>query len=301
MAERIGFIGLGIMGKPMARNLIRAGYSLTVHNRTRAAEADLVALGATAAATPREVAAASDIVLIMAPDSPDVEQIISGPQGIRDAARPGLLVVDCSTISPVVTRQMAEQLRERGAAMLDAPVSGGDKGAIEGTLSIMVGGAPADFARAEPIFAAMGKTTTYCGPVGAGQTVKVCNQIVVAVVLEAISEALVLGSKAGADPEIILRVLSGGMAQTRAMDLRGATMIQHRFTPGFKARLHQKDLGIVLETAKAYGVTLPATALVNQFFTALVAEGRGEWDHSALLTIIERLSSHALVATEPSA
>jgi 2-hydroxy-3-oxopropionate reductase len=183
--------------------------------------------------------------------------------------------------------------------MLDAPVSGGDKGAIAGTLSIMVGGAAEDFQRAAPVFAALGQTVTHCGPSGAGQTVKACNQVVTALVMEAVCEALVLGSKAGVDPEIILKVLGGGLAQTRVMDLRGPTMIRHEFTPGFKARLHRKDLGIILQTARENGVSLPVSALVDQLFTSLVEAGKGELDHSALLTVVEALSNHSLVADRP--
>jgi 2-hydroxy-3-oxopropionate reductase len=294
MPERIGFIGLGIMGKPMVRNLLKAGFAVTVTNRSQPAIDELAAEGATAATSPRAVAEQSDIVITMVPDGPDVEAVLLGDDGTLQGAHPGLLVIDMSTISPVTAKHLAAQARERGVRMLDAPVSGGDKGAIAGTLSIMVGGDQADFERAQPIFEALGKTITHCGPHGAGQTVKACNQAVVALVLEAVSEALVLGSKAGVDPAIILQVLGGGMAQTRAMELRGPTMIEHRFEPGFKVKLHRKDLGIVLDTAREYGVALPLTSLVDQMFTTLVEQGHGELDHSSLLTIIESLSHHTL-------
>ena len=270
MAERIGFIGLGIMGKPMVRNLLKAGFAVRVFNRSQPAIDELVADGATGTQSPREVAERSDIVITMVTDGPDVEQVLLHEQGVIEGARPGLLVIDMSTISPVVTRQIADRLREHDVHMLDAPVSGGDKGAIAGTLSIMVGGDEADFDRAKPIFEAMGKTITHCGPTGAGQTVKACNQIMVAVVIEAVAEALVLGSKAGVDPEIILRVLGGGMAQSRMMDVRGSTMAQHIFEPGFKAKLHLKDLGIVINTAREFGVALPVTGVVSQLYTTLV-------------------------------
>jgi 2-hydroxy-3-oxopropionate reductase len=294
MSERIGFIGLGIMGKPMVRNLLKAGYPVSVYNRSQPAIDELVADGATGATSPHAVAEGSDVVITMVPDGPDVEAVLLGDDGVLARAHDGLLVIDMSTISPVTAKHLAAQAHERGVQMLDAPVSGGDKGAIAGTLSIMVGGEETDFERAKPIFEAVGKTITHCGPSGAGQTVKACNQVVVALVLEAISEALVLGSKAGVDPAIILQVLGGGMAQTRAMELRGPTMIQHRFDPGFKVKLHRKDLSIILQTAREYGVALPVTSLVDQMFTTLMEQGHGELDHSALLTIIETLSNYEI-------
>lgn len=298
MAERIGFIGLGIMGKSMVRNLLKAGFTVSVFNRSQPAVDELVADGATAAASPREVAAHSDVVITMVTDGPDVEQVLLGANGVIEAAHPGLLVIDMSTISPVTTKQIAQRLQEHDVHMLDAPVSGGDKGAIAGTLSIMVGGDEADFRRAEPIFAPMGQTITHCGPTGAGQTVKACNQIVVAVVIEAVSEALVLGSKAGVDPDIILRVLGGGMAQSRMMDVRGPTMAQHIFAPGFKSKLHLKDLGIVINTARAFGVALPVTGVVSQLYTTLVETGHGEEDTSAILTVLETLSNHDITSSD---
>jgi 2-hydroxy-3-oxopropionate reductase len=296
MTERIGLIGLGIMGKPMARNLLKAGYALTVYDRSPASIAELAAAGARGAHSAREVAGASDIVIIMVPDSPDVEAVVLGENGVLDGAHDDLLIIDMSTIAPAAARRVADAARLRGCQMLDAPVSGGDKGAIAATLSIMVGGDEAAFERARPVLEALGKTITYCGASGAGQTVKACNQIVVALVIEAVSEALVLGSKAGVQPEIILQVLGGGLAQTRVMDLRGPTMIQHRFEPGFKVKLHRKDLGIIMQTAREYGVALPVTALVDQLFATLMERGRGDLDHSALLTVVEELSNHAVAA-----
>jgi 2-hydroxy-3-oxopropionate reductase len=296
--ERIGFIGLGIMGKPMARNLLKAGYPLIVFNRSRPPVDELAAEGATPATSAREVARRSDIVITMLPDSSVVEAVVLGPDGVLAGAHEQLLLIDMSTISPVVTLRLADELRHHGVHMLDAPVSGGDQGAIAGTLSIMVGGDAADFARARPVFAIMGKTITYCGPSGAGQIVKACNQIVVALTIAAISEALVLGAKAGVRPEVILQVLGGGLAQNRFMELRGPAMIRHHFAPGGKAKYHHKDLGIILETARAHGVTLPLTAVVAQLFNALVASGKGDLDHSALLTIIEELSHYSLVAEQ---
>ena len=295
MAQRIGFIGLGIMGKPMALNLLKAGYTLTVFNRSRPAIDELVAAGATAGASVADVASQSDIVITMLPDSPDVEGVMLGQGGILAGAREGLLVIDMSTIAPAVAQRVADEAHQRGVRTLDAPVSGGDKGAIAGTLSIMVGGSVEDFERALPVFEAIGKTITHCGPSGAGQTVKACNQVAVALTIQAVSEALVLGSKAGVQPEIILKVLGGGLAQSRVMDMRGPTMIEHRFEPGFKARLHQKDLRIITQTAQTYGVVLPMTTLVDQLFTALIEGGGGDLDHSALLTVVEQLSNHSLV------
>jgi 2-hydroxy-3-oxopropionate reductase len=292
--EKIGFIGLGIMGKPMVRNLLKTGYSPIVYNRSQDSIDEMTAEGATAANSAKEVAEKSDVVITMLPDTPDVEAVVLGENGVLAGARKELLLIDMSSISPVVTREIASEAEKKGVKMLDAPVSGGDKGAIAGTLSIMVGGEAEDFTRARPIFEAMGKTIVHCGPVGSGQIVKACNQIVVALVIEAVSEALVLGSKAGVKAEIILQVLSGGLAQTRVMDLRGPTMIEHNFAPGFKARLHRKDLNIILQTAREYGVALPVSEIVEQMFTNLVEHGKGDLDHSALLTVIEELSNHAV-------
>lgn len=290
----IGFVGLGVMGKPMATNLLKAGFSLIVQNHRQAVTDELVALGARSAATPKDVAAASDVVITVLPDAPQVEEVLVGNDGVLAGARPGLVVIDMSTISPQVTTALAERLAEHHVTMLDAPVSGGDKGAIAGTLSIMVGGDEETFTRCQPIFEAMGKTITYVGKSGAGQTVKACNQIVVALVIEAVSEALVLGSKAGVDPTTILRVLGGGMAANRVMELRGEGMVNHTFTPGFRVALHHKDLGIALATARAHSVPLPVTALVDQMFAALEAQGQGGLDHSGLLTLLEEMAHYKI-------
>ena len=288
--HQIGFIGLGIMGKPMVKNLIKAGYEPIVFNRRPAPVDELIGEGARRGTSAKNVAEQSDVVITMLPDTPDVESVVLGADGIVEGARPGLLLIDMSTISPVVTRQIASQVHAKNARMLDAPVSGGDKGAVSGTLSIMVGGEKADFEEATPIFEAMGKTIVHCGDIGSGQIVKACNQVVVAIVIEAVSEALTLGSAAGVVPEVIVKVLSGGLAQTRVMDLRGPTMIRHDFEPGFKARLHLKDLKIILGTADKYGVKLPVTNIVEKMFTDLVERGGGDLDHSALLTVLEEMS-----------
>lgn len=295
MAERLGFIGLGLMGLPMARHLLAAQFPVTVFNRSRPSIEALVAEGALAGSSPRQVAEQSDIVITMLPDTPDVEAVVLGRNGIIEGAHEGLLVIDMSTISPLATQRIAGELQQHAVRMLDAPVSGGDVGAINATLSIMVGGTAEDLERARPILSVLGKTITHCGPSGSGQVVKACNQVVVALIIAAVSEGLVLGSKAGVNPEVILQVLGGGLAQNRVMDLRGPTMIQHRFEPGGKAQFHRKDLDIALQLAHAYNASLPLTAIVDQLFTTLVAREQGGFDHSALLTVIETLSNHSLV------
>jgi 2-hydroxy-3-oxopropionate reductase len=286
----VGFIGLGIMGKPMARNLLADGYALVVHNRSRSAVDELVAAGATPAWTPREVAQGSDVVITMLPDSPEVEQVALGPEGLIDGARPGLIHIDMSTIAPAVAVRVAGALAERGVRCLDAPVSGGDVGARQGTLSIMVGGDEATFAQVEPIFAVLGKSAVLCGPNGAGQTVKACNQVLVAVTIAGVSEALVLGAKAGVDPAKIVQVLSGGLARCGVLENRGQRMVKGDFEPGFRVRLHYKDLNIVRQTSKDYGVPLPVTAVVHELFTTAMSRDRGELDHSGLLTVVEDLA-----------
>lgn len=293
--ESIGFIGLGIMGRPMALNLLRAGYSLVVHNRTRAKEEELVSEGARAAASPREVASQCDVLITMLPDSPDVEQVyLGGDDGVIAGARSGQLLIDMSSIAPAVARAVCDAAREVGADALDAPVSGGDVGAREGTLSIMVGGSDDAFKRAAPLFDVLGKTVVHMGDAGAGQTAKACNQILVAVTIEAVSEALVLASKAGVDPDRLIEVLSGGLAGNKVMEVRRRNFLEHDFTPGFKLELHHKDLGIALRTARELGVYVPTTAIVDQMLAALQAAGDGGLDHSALLKVIEEGSRHQI-------
>jgi 2-hydroxy-3-oxopropionate reductase len=295
VAEKIGFIGLGIMGKPMAKNLMEAGYELVVHNRSPEKAEELAEEGdATAAGSPREVAAACDIVITMLPDSPDVEAVVAGESGVLEGIRDGALLVDMSTISPVVTEELSEKVREQGASMLDAPVSGGDVGAIEGALSIMVGGSEEDFERARPLFDVMGKAATHVGPIGAGQVVKACNQIVVALTIEAVSEALVLGSKGGVAPEKLVEALSGGLAGSAVMEAKKEKFFSHDFEPGFRIELHHKDLGIALAAGREYGVSLPVTAIVDQMLEASKAKGRGDRDHSALLTLLEEAARHEI-------
>ncbi len=294
MADTVGFIGLGIMGKPMAKNLIEAGHELVVYNRTQSKAEELAGDGATVAGSPREVAEQADVIITMLPDSPQVEEVLVGEDGVLEGIKEGALIVDTSTISPVVTEELAAKVKEKGASMLDAPVSGGDVGAIEGTLSIMVGGSEEDFERARPLFEAMGKTVTHVGETGAGQVVKAANQIVVALTIEAVSEALVLGSKGGVAPEKILDVLGGGLAGNKVMEVKREKMLTHSFDPGFRIELHHKDLGIALAAGREYGVTLPVTAVVDQMLQELKMRGRGDRDHSALLTLIEDSSGHEI-------
>jgi len=294
MTGKVGFVGLGIMGRPMARNLLAAGYELVVHNRSRGKAEGLAEEGASVADNPKEVAESCETVITMLSDSPQVEEVLAGENGVFEGVWEGALLVDMSTISPVVAKELAAEARERGASMLDAPVSGGEPGAEAGTLSIMVGGSVEDFDRAQPLFEVMGTTVVHVGDSGTGQVVKACNQIVVALTIEAVSEALVLGSKAGVDPAKVIEVLSGGMAGNKMMEVRGEKFLKHEFDPGFKLELHRKDLGIALAAGREYGVPLPVTGIVDQVLEALVAKGLGAKDHSAILTFIEDLAQHKI-------
>jgi 2-hydroxy-3-oxopropionate reductase len=275
----------------MASNLMGAGYDLVLHNRTKEKAEKLAAEGGgEVAENPRKVAERCAVVITMLPGPTEVEAIVSGEDGLLEGIRNGSLVIDMSTSSPTLARKLARTARERGASMLDAPVSGGDVGAIEGMLSIMVGGEEEDFERARPLFEAMGNTITHVGPDGTGQVVKAANQIVVALVMEAVAEALVLGSRAGVDPEKMLDVLSGGLAGNRVMEVKREKYLSRHFEPGGQVKYHRKDLGIALAAGREYGVALPATAVVDQMFGALIARGRDGWDHSALVTLVEDLS-----------
>jgi 2-hydroxy-3-oxopropionate reductase len=294
LADTVGFIGLGIMGRPMAKNLMEAGYDLVVYNRSPEKAEELAGEGAAAAGSPREVAEGCDVVITMLPDSPQVEEVLAGEGGVFEGVREGALIVDMSTISPVVTESLAKRAEEKSASLLDAPVSGGDVGAIEGTLSIMVGGSEEDFERAKPLFDVMGKTVTHVGPTGAGQVTKAANQIVVALTIEAVSEALVLGSKGGVAPEKILDVLGGGLAGNKVMEVKREKFLSHTFDPGFRSELHHKDLGIALAAGREYGVALPVTAIVDQMLLTMRRKGWGGEDHSALLRIIEDQSGHEI-------
>src|SRR5918993_4885451 len=291
MSDKIGFVGLGIMGLPMARNLAEAGFELTVFNRTSSKAEKLAEENAAAVAYDlAELGGRNDVVITMLPGPPEVEAVIAGEGGLLETLSQGALVVDMSTSSPVLARGLAREAARRGIGGLRAPVSGGDVAAEQGKLSIMVGGEERAFARAHPLFEAMGETIVHVGESGAGQVTKGANQIVVALVLEAVSEALVLSSKAGVEPSQLFEVLSGGLAANRAMEVKRDKLLGHDFEPGGKVEFHHKDLGIALETGREYGVSLPVTALVDQMFGELESRGRGEWDHSALLTLIDARS-----------
>lgn len=289
----IGFIGLGIMGTPMAGHLIAAGHSLFLKTRRSVPEA-LLAAGGTACATAAEVAERADTIILMLPDTPDVEQVLFGADGVAEGLSPGKTVIDMSSIAPLATKDFAARIAERGGAYLDAPVSGGEVGAKNAALSIMVGGEAEIFARAEPLFAAMGKTVTHVGPVGSGQVAKVANQIIVALTIEAVAEGLLFASKAGADPAKVRQAITGGLATSRILELHGARMIERTFDPGFRIGLHQKDLNLALDNARTLGLSLPATALAQQLFSACVAQGGAAWDHSAMVKALEALANHAV-------
>lgn len=290
MSERIGFVGLGIMGRPMALNLKRAGYELAVFARRPESMAPLTEAGALGCDSPAEVARRSDIVFTMVADTPDVEQVVLGPDGILEGAALGSVVVDMSTVSPGATRAMAERLRERGIAMLDAPVSGGEQGAIDGTLSIMVGGEPDAFERVRPAFEVLGRNIVHIGPSGAGQVCKACNQIVVGATIAGVAEAILFARASGVDPGRVRQALLGGFAGSRILEVHGQRMIDDSFAPGFKAKLHQKDMRIVAQTAHELGLALPGAAAVGQYLNALVGRGLGEEDSSAIYKVLESMS-----------
>lgn len=286
----VGFIGLGIMGRPMAANIKNAGYELHVYARRAESMLPLEQLGAIASASPELVAAKADIVFVMVSDTPDVEQVIFGDNGIVAAKRRGQIVVDMSTISPVNTREMAGRLAEQGIDMLDAPVSGGEVGAIAGSLSIMVGGKSAVFEKVRPLFETMGSNIVHIGEHGAGQVAKACNQITVGGAIAAVAEAMLFAQKNGADPYKVREALLGGFAGSKILEVHGKRMLDHNFQPGFKTRLHQKDMDIVLDTARQIGLALPTSAMVAQFLNALVGSGDGELDSSAIVKVIEKMS-----------
>lgn len=286
----VGFIGLGIMGRPMARNVLAAGFPLVVYDLMSEPVNELVSAGATAANSPAEVAASADVVLLCLPDSPDVEAAMAGPQGLLASTRQGQILVDMSTISPVTARAMAEKAAVKGATLLDAPVSGGQVGAANGTLSIMVGGDAEALEQVRPILEAMGKTILHLGDSGAGQVAKACNQLVIAVTIEAVAEAMVLAAKAGVDPAKVRAALLGGYAYSRVLEGHGERFLERNFTPGFRTRLQYKDLNIAVDAGRAYSAPMPAAALVHQLYGAMMARGDADLDHSALVTLIEELA-----------
>ena len=292
----IGFIGLGIMGRPMARHLLKAGYPLVVHSRRRPPVEEIGKEGAQIAKSSQEVGARSQIVITMLPDSPDVELVYAGERGVFAGAKPGTLLIDMSSISPVVARKLTLEAERRGLDMLDAPVSGGEAGAISASLSIMIGGKTSAVDRAMPVFQALGKNIVHVGDAGAGQVAKAANQIVVGVTIAAVSEALVLAKKAGVDPAKVRQVLLGGFAQSRILDAHGQKMLERNFKPGFRIRLHEKDLKIALATGSEYGVPLFVTSVVAQMMAAMKAMGRGDLDHAGLVTFVEELAKIELGA-----
>jgi len=278
------------MGKPMSKNLLKAGYQLVVMNRSRAPVDELVAAGAAAANSPREVAEQTEVVITMLPNSPQVEEVVLGPAGIIEAARPGLTVIDMSSIAPLVSREIAARLAEKGAEMLDAPVSGGEPKAIDGTLSVMVGGKQTVFEKCYAIMTAMAGSVVLTGDIGAGNTTKLANQIIVALNIAAMSEALVLATKAGVAPELVYQAIRGGLAGSTVLDAKAPLVLDRKFNPGFRINLHVKDLGNVLETSHAIGVPLPLTAAVMEMMQALKVDGMGDLDHGALVRHYEKLA-----------
>ena len=288
--ERVGFAGMGTMGAAMAANLARAGAELTVWNRTPGRAAHVVELGAGEAASPAALAASADVVILCLADTPDVQAVLFGPEGISEGLRSGSLVVDCSTISPEASRDFAAALAGQGVGFVDAPVSGGSEGAQKGTLTIMCGGPAADVERARPILAAMGKAITHMGPVGAGQATKAVNQVILAGTYLGVAEGLVLAIKAGLDPETVVEALSGGAAGSWVLTNRSSRMIADDYPLGFRIALHRKDLGIALELARQVGAALPVAALAEQIENGLVAQGHGDDDNSALARAIRQWS-----------
>lgn len=295
MADRIGFIGLGLMGKPMGLNILKHGFSLVVHSRSQAPVDVLVAAGAVSALSPAEVARQCDIIITMVPDSPDVRLVVEGDHGVFDGIRAGSVIVDMSTIAPAVARDLAGKAAQRGVQMLDAPVSGGEVGAINGTLSIMVGGDGAALERVRPVLNAMGnpERVVHIGPAGAGQICKACNQICIGGALASVSEAFAIARKAGIDPAKVREALLGGFAASRVLEVHGERMLKANYVPGFRAGLYHKDMGIALNTAHELGVPAPTSAVVQQLVSAMIAAGQGDDDYSALATVVFRLAGLA--------
>jgi len=289
----VGFIGLGIMGKPMVANLIKGGHTLFLASRSGVPQ-ELAAAGGKACASSKEVAQKADIIITMVPDTPDVEKALFGKDGVAEGLSSGKIVVDMSSISPIETRMFAERIRNAGADYVDAPVSGGEVGAKNAALTIMVGASETAFARVKPLFELMGKNITLVGDVGAGQICKVCNQIIVALNIEAVGEALLLASKAGVDPGKVRTALMGGFASSRVLEVHGERMVKRTFDPGFRIELHQKDLNLALSSARALKMSLPNTATAQELFSACQAQGGGKWDHSAMVKALEALANHAV-------
>ncbi len=289
----VGFVGLGIMGKPMAAHLIKGGHKLFLSSRSGVPD-DLTKAGGTACGSPKEVAQKADVIITMVPDTPDVEKVLFGRDGIGEGLSRGKVVIDMSSISPIETKAFAERIRKLGADYVDAPVSGGQVGAENATLTIMVGAAEKTFAQVKPLFELMGKNITLVGEVGAGQTCKVANQIIVALNIEAVGEALLFASKAGVDPAKVRQALMGGFASSKVLEVHGERMIKRTFNPGFRIELHQKDLNLALSSARALKMSLPNTATTQELFSACQAQDGGKWDHSAMVKALEALAGHAV-------
>ena len=287
----VGFIGLGIMGKPMVANLIKGGHALFVASRS-GVPSELTSAGAKACTSAKEVAQKADVIITMVPDTPDVEKVLFGKDGVAEGLSRGKIVVDMSSISPIETRVFAERIRKAGADYVDAPVSGGEVGAKNAALTIMVGASEQTFAKVKPLFELMGKNITLVGETGAGQICKVCNQIIVALNIEAVGEALLLASKAGVDPGKVRQALMGGFAASRVLEVHGERMVKRTFDPGFRIELHQKDLNLALSSARALKMSLPNTATAQELFSACQAQGGGKWDHSAMVKALEALANH---------
>lgn len=295
MTLKVGYIGLGLMGKSIARNILKAGFPLVVHNRSRAAVEELCAEGASPAFSPAEVAAQVDVVFTNLPDTPDVEQVVMGKDGILEGGNAGLVYVDNSTIKPAAAREFSRRLAEKGILALDAPVSGGDIGAKQGTLAIMVGGSAEALEKVMPVFMAMGKTVTHVGEAGAGQIAKAANQIMVAAQMVAMGELMIFAQKAGADPRKVVEAIKGGAAQCWTLDVKPQRLFAGNRSPGFKAYMQAKDLSIVMETAREYGIPLPSAAVHTQLYQAMLQLGMQEMDNSAVIGIIERLANQNLI------
>jgi 2-hydroxy-3-oxopropionate reductase len=291
--SNVGFVGLGIMGKPMALNLIKGGHTLFLHSRSGVPQ-ELTGAGGKACAGPKEVAQQAEIVITMVPDTPDVEKVLFGPNGVAEGLARGKIVVDMSSISPIETKKFAKRINELGSEYIDAPVSGGEVGAKNAALTIMVGGSDAAFAKVKPIFELMGKNITLVGGNGDGQTTKVANQIIVALNIEAVGEALLFAAKAGADPAKVRQALMGGFAASRILEVHGERMIKRTFDPGFRIELHQKDLSLALSGARAMGMSLPNTATAQELFNACVAHGGAKWDHSAMVRALETMANYQM-------
>lgn len=290
MGSKIGFIGLGIMGKPMSKNLLKAGYDLVVFNRSQGSVAEVVAAGAQAAPTPKAVAAQCDVIITMLPNSPQVKEVVLGEGGVIEGARRGAVVVDMSSIAPLVSREIAAKLADKGVEMLDAPVSGGEPKAIDGTLSVMVGGKKEVFEKCYDVMKAMAGSVVLTGDIGAGNVTKLANQVIVALNIAAMSEALVLAAKAGVEPELVYQAIRGGLAGSTVLDAKAPLVMDRKFNPGFRINLHLKDLNNVLETSHEIGVPLPLTAAVMEMMQALKVDGMGEYDHGSLIRFYEKLA-----------